>query len=255
MKNSLNKSVNFDNAEIVEENDYFKIEKNNVSILFTHRSVDAKNNDDIEKICRRNDYKIENITFNKQIHSSKVRVINDISVGKIEDADALVTDLREVPLLAFTADCVPVVFFDNVKNIIGIAHAGWKGTYDNIVGETIRTMKKEYDVNPKDIEVYIGPSIGVCCYNVSEDLVLKFKNKMDDILGTNCDEEFFCKKSSDEYFLDLWKINELFLIKSGVENKNIKKLELCTSCNNDKFFSYRKDNKTEKRIGTIVQIF
>ena len=113
---------------------------------------------------------------------------------------------------------------------------------------TIELMKKEYNTNARDLLCVIGPSIGSCCYEVSKDLIEKFN-----IILTNCKEKFYIIKEG-KYYLDLWKVNEYVLKTCGVKENNIINLNICTSCNSDKFHSYRIHEKTDKRIGMILQI-
>ena len=137
---------------------------------------------------------------------------------------------------------------DKKNKAIGLAHAGWRGTYDRISEKTIDKMIENYNTNVKDLVCVIGPSIGPCCYEISEELVEKFNMNF-----TNSTEKFY-KIEEDKYKLDLWKINEYILKECGVKDENIINLNLCTSCNSDKFHSYRKHNQTSERIGTILQI-
>ena len=109
-------------------------------------------------------------------------------------------------------------------------------------------MKKEYNTNPDDLICVIGPSIGPCCYEVSKDLVEKFNTIL-----TNMEENFYIIKE-EKYYLDLWSINEYILKTCGVKVKNIINLNICTSCNSDKFHSYRVHEKTNKRIGLMLQV-
>ena len=160
----------------------------------------------------------------------------------------MITNIPDVPLMIYTADCVPIVLVDTKRKVIADIHAGWRGTYAEIVVKTIKSMLNNFGSNPEDIVAIIGPAIGPCCYEVSEDLVDKFNT-----IVTNKDFKFYIIKE-DRFHIDLTKINSYLLEKCGVKKENIHNLNICTSCQNDKFYSYRKDNKTDKRIGTIVQI-
>ena len=153
-----------------------------------------------------------------------------------------------MPLLVFTADCVPIAIIDTKNKAIGAVHAGWRGTYEKIAQKTIEEMSKNYNTNPDDIVCVIGPSIGPCCYEVSKELVEKFNTNL-----TNCEEKFYII-DEERYYLDLWKINQYILQASGVNKYNIINLNLCTSCNADKFHSYRKHQQTPERIGMIIEI-
>ena len=200
-----------------------------VNLAITLSNVDSKSREDMKVVCKDGNFNIENLTSNIQIH-------------------ALITNLSNVPLLIFTADCVPIAIIDKKKKAIALAHAGWRGTYDAIAKKTIEKMIDNYDTNPKDLVCVIGPSIGPCCYEVSKDLVEKFNMNF-----TNSTEKFYTIEEG-RYKLDLWKVNEYILRECGVKDENIINLKLCTSCNSDKFHSYRKHNQTLERIGTILQI-
>lgn len=219
-----------------------------VNLVITTTNIDAKNEDDLFKTFSKDEFNLINLTRNSQIHSSIVNKIDEKNIGQRIDGDALISNVKEVPLLILTADCVPVVIIDPKNKAVGVAHAGWRGTYDKICKNTIDEMIKNYKSNPEDLICVIGPSIGPCCYEVSKDLVEKFNTNLANHAG-----EFDIIKD-DKYFLDLWKINELTLKDCNVKDKNIINLQICTNCNHDKFYSYRKHNKTPKRIGTMIQI-
>lgn len=219
-----------------------------VNLVITTTNIDAKNEDDLFKTFSKDEFNLTNLTRNSQIHSSIVNKIDEKNIGQRIDGDALISNVKEVPLLILTADCVPVVIIDPKNKAIGVAHAGWRGTYDKICKNTIDEMIKNYKSNPEDLICVIGPSIGPCCYEVSKDLVEKFNTNLANHAG-----EFDIIKD-DKYFLDLWKINELTLKDCNVKDENIINLQICTNCNHDKFYSYRKHNKTPKRIGTMIQI-
>lgn len=219
-----------------------------VNLVITTTNIDAKNENDLFKTFSKDEFNLTNLTRNSQIHSSIVNKIDEKNIGQRIDGDALISNVKEVPLLILTADCVPVVIIDPKNKAVGVAHAGWRGTYDKICKNTIDEMIKNYKSNPEDLICVIGPSIGPCCYEVSKDLVEKFNTNLANHAG-----EFDIIKD-DKYFLDLWKINELTLKDCNVKDKNIINLQICTNCNHDKFYSYRKHNKTPKRIGTMIQI-
>lgn len=233
--------------------DYIKIDRINkeidfVNLVMTTTNIDAKNEDDLFKTFKEDEFKLTNLTRNSQIHSSIVNKIDIENIGQRIDGDALITNVKEVPLLILTADCVPVVIIDSKNKAIGAVHAGWRGTYDRIVKKTIEEMIKNYNTNPEDLVCVIGPSIGPCCYEVSKDLVEKFNTNLANHAGK------FDIIKNNKYYLDLWKINELTLKDCKVKEENIINLQICTNCNHEKFYSYRKHNKTQKRIGTMIQI-
>lgn len=219
-----------------------------VNLVITTTNIDAKNEDDLFKTFTKDEFNLSNLTRNSQIHSSIVNRIDEENIGQRIDGDALITNVAKVPLLILTADCVPVVIIDPKNKAIGVAHAGWRGTYEKICKNTIEEMIKNYNSNAEDLICVIGPSIGPCCYEVSKDLVEKFNANLVNYAGK------FHTVKEGKYYLDLWKINELTLKDCNVKDENIINLQICTNCNHDKFYSYRKHNKTPKRIGTMIQI-
>ena len=223
--------------------DRIKKEFDFVNLVITTTNIDAKNEEDLFKTFSEEEFNLKKLTRNSQIHSSIVNKIDENNIG-----DALITNVAQVPLLILTADCVPVVIIDPKNKAIGVAHAGWRGTYDKICKNTIDEMVKDYNSNPEDLVCVIGPSIGVCCYEVSEELVEKFNTNLANHAGK------FDIIKDGKHYLDLWKINELTLKDCNVKEENIINLQICTNCNHDKFYSYRKHNKTPKRIGTMIQI-
>lgn len=104
--------------------------------------------------------------YGEQTHGNGVAVVTAIPPTRYAGVDALVTALRQAPLVVRVADCGPVYFYDPVKQVIGLAHSGRKGTELNITGEVIRTLRENYDTNPADLIVQLGPCIRPPHYEV-----------------------------------------------------------------------------------------
>lgn len=225
----------------------YVIEDSKVKILFTNRTVDAKNSEDVKRICEEYNFNYIDLMYNTQVHGATVRVIKTIDdkENNGEEADGLLTSLKNVPLLIFTVDCVPLVFYDGEKRVVGLAHAGWRGTYDNIAGEIVEILIKDYKCVKENIKVIIGPSVSGDNYEVSYELVEKFA-------VYNIDNYY--KKCREKYYLDLWAINKGLLKCAGILEENITATNFCTVKDNNQFFSYRLDNATAKRIGTFIQL-
>jgi len=129
-----------------------------------------------------------------------------------------------------TADCVPILIFDHKKEIVGAVHAGWRGTKEEIAKKSIEKMLKEFNSNPKDILVGIAPSIRGCCYEVDFNVAkyfLDYKNSISNL-------------KNGKYMLDLAKVNIAQLKEVGVLEKNIEDSYICTCCEYNNYFSYRK---------------
>ncbi len=248
-------------AHLITDEKNFKILNDEVlifntgcfKVIFTLNAFDSKNKNDIEKICKKYELNFENITSNVQIHSASVRKIDKNEISVLKESDAMITNLKETPLLIHTADCVPIVFLDEKNLAIGVSHAGWRGSYGNIVKNTLDEMKKNYSTQPCDVKAIIGPSIGKCCYNVGDDLIEKFSKLISSTQLMDKYKDIYIM-DDDKLFLDLWKVNEILMLDAGLRKENIINLEICTSCSCENFFSYRKNDKTDKRIGTLVQI-
>ena len=219
----------------------------NIKIAFTNRSVDAKNSEDMKRFSDKYEFNHDNIVYNTQVHGADVRIVEsgDDFTENGKEADGLITNLRNTPLLIFTADCVPIVFYDKKQGVVALAHAGWRGTYGNIAGEMVDIMTDKYGCEVVDIKTIIGPSVSVDNYEVSYDLIEKF---------AVLEVQDYYKEVDGKYYLNLWELNKELLKKCGILEDNIKIIDFCTVRDNDKFFSYRLDDATPKRIGTIIQL-
>ncbi|MBC8014844.1 MAG: peptidoglycan editing factor PgeF [Sporomusaceae bacterium] len=195
----------------------------------------------------------DNIVTAEQIHLDKVAVVGLEHLGKgsriyseaIGETDALITNVPGVPLMLFFADCVPVVIVDPVKKVIGIAHAGWKGTVDHIGQKTVLAMQNHFGTDPQHCLVGIAPSIGPCCYEVDDVVINKFKKKFENW------EQLITQKGS-KWHLDLWQANRVQLEQIGVQASNIVVSKVCTVCNSELFFSYRAENGCTGRMGAVI---
>ena len=111
----------------------------------------------------------KNIILLHQLHSNKIFFINKISKKKLL-GDGLVTNVKNIAIGILTADCAPILFCDPKKNIIGAAHAGWRGAYKKIVQKTIKSLKKR-GCRAKDLIAIVGPSIAQKNYEVKKDFL------------------------------------------------------------------------------------
>ena len=171
----------------------------------------------------------------EQTHSDHVEFVDE----RLEypDTDGLIlTNTNDTIYLRF-ADCTTLIFYDKKQNIGAVSHAGWRGTAASIGVKTIRKMKS----NPQDIIAVIGPAISICCYEVSEEV-------RDKLLETVKDSSGLYENRN----VDLKKINSRQLEEIGVKNIDI--CPYCTSCNNDLFYSYRKEKGTANRHYAVLRL-
>lgn len=171
----------------------------------------------------------------EQTHSDNVDIVD--SRDEYLNTDGLIlTNTKDAIKLKF-ADCTPLIFYDTNKKIAAISHAGWRGTAEKIGVKTLIKMQS----NPKDVVAVVGPAISLCCYEVSEEV-------RDRLLNTVQEKEGLAINRN----VDLKKINTQQLKEFGVEKIDI--CPYCTSCSNNLFYSYRKENGTDKRHFAVVKL-
>jgi polyphenol oxidase len=176
-------------------------------------------------------------------HGTKVAAVNLLDIGNGQlDADAMVSDEHVLTLAVTVADCMGVYFFDPLNKAIGIAHCGWRGIYDGILGNVIAKMSDSYGTKPELLEVKIGPHIQACHYEVQEDVARKFR-RCPNVVVERAGKIFVSLSDSAAYFLE----------GSGVCREKIELSDECTYCSREKYFSYRRDKpaKIEAMIAYI----
>lgn len=159
-------------------------------------------------------------------------------------ADAIVTDNPGITLFMRFADCVPILVYDRQKRIVSIIHAGWMGTVKKVITSTINVMRQNFGCNPKDLVSGIGPSIGVCHYQVGEPVITEVKNNFGDY-----SKELLVNIDGGTNF-DLWKANEFTLRENGVEEIEI--ANICTACDTGTWFSHRAENGKTGRFAAMM---
>ena len=189
------------------------------------------------------------MVFSHQIHSDTIEVIDEKyplqHVIALDGVDAMLTTLRDVMLTVFTADCVPVFFADTTRPIIGIAHCGWRGTLLRLTQKVIGQFLS-MGSSPEHLIVWTGPAICGACYEISTELVEKFRAEFGDIL--------FQQGIIRKRHLDLKKLIRLQAVELGVLPANIFITELCTRCRQDLFYSYRGEGKLCGRLLSSIMI-
>jgi len=194
-------------------------------------------------------------TSAEQVHGNNVEIVglNQRGNGRmtredaLQDTDGILTNQPDILLTSFYADCVPLFFLDPLKKVIGLAHAGWKGTALKIAEKMVQAMSETYNSNISDILVVIGPAIGQCCYEVNEQVARQFM-ETELYFGDGA----IIDKKNGHYDLDLKKINKEILKKAGILPNNIEVSGWCTSCNNELFFSHRKEQGKTGRMASWI---
>ncbi len=200
----------------------------------TKKTGDGRDIGVVKTVLKQEDIDYTSIIIPSQTHSNNVAVIaSPVSevIYKPENIDAVVTNQKGVVLTVVTADCVPIVYFDPVGNIIGISHGGWKGTLEKIGQRVIDNMIK-MGSKQKDIVAAIGPAIDSCCYDIYGERLRLFQSAFGDTV---------LKKQKNAVYLDLKKANVLTLLNAGLSRNNIDVSDSCTSCDDTGFFSNKRD--------------
>jgi YfiH family protein len=184
-----------------------------------------------------------------QTHSDNIAIIKEKNKTwlsnreehAIENCDALITNQKNIMLTILTADCVPILLFDPKQKVVAAIHAGWKGTEQQIALKTVEKMQEQFNSNPKDIIAGIAPSIGRCCYEVDWNVAKHFEAI-----------ESAYDKRGEKYMLDLPHINKLQLLDANLLLENIELSNICTACEVDDYFSYRKEQGCSGRFMSMI---
>ena len=215
----------------------------------------------------------------RQIHSDLIHRIDRKIVDRIEEmpgqtlvGDGIVTDTAGLVVAIQTADCLPIVVVDPKRRAVGVFHAGWRGTVKRIVEKGVGEMRKHFGSNPRNLLAAIGPGVRGCCYDVGDEVRIKFESQF--AYGASLFREV---KESDpvrekypllfltarapghselpvKLFLDLVEANRRQLVDAGVMAKNIDASSTCTACHTDLLFSYRKEKGVTGRMLAAVAI-
>ena len=170
----------------------------------------------------------------KQIHSA-VPLLADRLEGCVGEGDALLTNQPGVTVSIRTADCFPVLLVDMHHQSVAAVHAGWRGTADGVVVQTLRRMRAEFGTHAVDISAAIGPGIGKCCYPVGEEVARRFG-------------------LTQAGRLDLAAENLHQLVEYGVPREQISLGRACTFCDRARFYSWRRDREAAGRMISYIRV-
>lgn len=160
--------------------------------------------------------------------------------------DFLITNTKDIALIVLTADCTPIVLYDPIQHCTAIVHAGWKGSWANILFQAIAMMQQQYQTNIQNLKIFFGPSARSCCYQVSNDFYNDFKKY-------SWADTAFTKKNQNWYFDNInFLKNQVLLM--GVPLQNISAQHgACTICSTQ-FCSFRREQDKSTRQATIVKL-
>jgi YfiH family protein len=196
---------------------------------------------------------VEGLVFAQQVHGRGVSRVTAADRGRgltdrgdaLPATDALYTDTPGVYLCLLFADCVPVLVVDPRRRLVGLAHAGWQGTAQGVARALVETLRAAAGVDPADLLVGIGPSIGPCCYTVRAE-VLRALQAEEPAL-----EAVVRPAGPDQWRLDLWAANRRQVERAGVPPERIVLAGLCTRCHQTDYYSHRAEGQTGRFAAVI----
>lgn len=207
-----------------------------MNLSFTRGDEEVAVRENFRRMAKAIGVKEDSFVKAVQTHTTNVhKVTLENKHEELQDVDGLITDVPGICLVTTYADCVPLFFIDSRHRAIGLSHSGWRGTVGKMGKETLRRMQEEYGTAPEDVVTAIGPSICQDCYEVSEDVIERFKEAFDSKYW----DDLFYQKENKKYQLNLWRANEIILLEAGVREENIAVTNVCTNCNPDILFSHR----------------
>lgn len=161
-----------------------------------------------------------------------------------QKADVILTNVKGITLFMRFADCVPILLYDPVRQVIGMVHAGWRGTIQGAAAEAVNAMVGRYQCSPGDIMAGIGPSICQDHYPVGAEVILAAEQVFESQA-----EGLVWRKNGSAHF-NLQKANQLVLERAGI--RQIEQANLCTACHNDDWFSHRAEHGKTGRFGALL---
>lgn len=175
-----------------------------------------------------------------QVHGSRVVVVD--RPGHHPECDGLVTDRPGLYLGVSIADCIPVLLFDRNREVVAAVHSGWRGSRERIAGRCLALMAERFGTRPGDVEAFIGPSAGACCYEVGGEVAGHFP------------AEFLKPSEGGKFLLDLGTFNRNLLVAAGVPSGQVVISGRCTIHESSTFHSHRRDRERSGRMLAVVGI-
>jgi purine-nucleoside/S-methyl-5'-thioadenosine phosphorylase / adenosine deaminase len=180
----------------------------------------------------------ERLAIPNQVHGSDIVRVSE--PGIYEACDGLITSMEDVFLIVTVADCVPVFIYDPVVKAVAAVHAGWRGSKLKILKNAVQSMVREFSSEPKNILAYIGPSAGVCCYEIGHEIAEQFE------------DGYILHHSGRNPHLDMRAMQMDLLLEMGIFEKHIEVSHYCTVCSPNLFHSYRRLGPYSGRMMGVI---
>jgi len=203
-------------------------------------------------LCDAIDVDYKKLVFSDQVHEDKIYTVTSKDTGKgitaesdIKGIDALICAEIGIPITTAYADCVPLYFLDRKNRVMALAHSGWKGTVAKIGQKTVDKMIKDFGSNPCDILAAIGPSIGVCHFEVGNEVAEEFIN----VFGFGVLE-----RHGEKFHVDLQSAIKMQFDEIGIPDENVTCADICTYCNSDLLFSHRATGGKRGGLAAVMEL-
>jgi YfiH family protein len=183
----------------------------------------------------------ERLAIPNQVHGSDIMRVAE--PGIYEACDGLITNSENVFLTVTVADCVPIFIYDPVGKAVAAVHAGWRGSKTKILKKAIEAMIREFNSEPKNLLAYIGPSAGVCCYEIGHEIAEQFE------------DVYILRHLGRNPHLDMRAVQLDLLLEMGLPEKHIEVSHYCTVCSPNLFHSYRRLGPNSGRMMGVIGIF
>ena len=190
----------------------------------------------------------------KQVHGNTVMTVDESNAREpygyeeLYEADGYVTKTPGVPLVIFTADCIPLLLADEKNGVVAAVHSGWRGTVKDIEKEAVDKMLG-LGAEKEQIKACIGPAIGKCCFEVGEEVI----DAVGELLNGDT-AGLYTKKDNGRYMLDLKTVLKKCLLRSGIREEHIEIVNDCTMCLPEKYWSHRYTGGERGSQATVIMI-
>lgn len=226
-----------------------------MNLSFGREDDPVRVRENFDRLCAAIGVQTEDIVLSRQEHHTNIRNVTAADKGKgitrprdYDDFDGLLTDEPGVVLCTQYADCVPLLFADPVKRVVGTSHSGWKGTVAEIGRVTVERMVADYGCRREDIRAAVGPSIGPCCFEVDTPVYDRFAEM--DVFDEGCVR----RMPGDKFLINLWEVNRRILLAAGVREEHLNVGDLCTRCRPDVFWSHRATAGVRGSLAALISI-
>lgn len=184
-------------------------------------------------------------------HSADVLHVTNADRGRVVgQGDAMITADVGLFLCMRFADCAPILLHDPVRRAVGLAHAGWRGTVNNIAKSVVQAMVDKLGCSPQNITAAIGPAIGPCCYQVGKDVIKAVEAAFPQGYVSHTDTQLLSRRNERHAYFDLWEANRQQLKTAGLGQTVVSRL--CTACHTEHFFSHRAEKGKTGRFGVVI---